>query len=161
MQNEEVVEVVLKRRSDLPVGSSVYVVCGEAAILRLRNLLVQFSERCENPSGTMLDLPYFLQKPGFLKRIPYLFVVSRRSGVDVSELLPEDLTGTVLLLEYSLWGRGTKAYATNDRSGSGTLLAQPGDRSRIATLVCGVLMGLGARVVMLSFTGIKAEAVKQ
>ncbi len=161
MQNEEVVEVVLKRRSDLPVGSSVYVICGEAAILRLQNLLVQFSERCENPSGTMLDLPYFLQKPGFLKRIPYLLVVSRRSGIDVSELTPEDLSGTVLLLEYRVWGRGTRAYATNDRSGSGTLLARPGDSSHIATLVCGVLMGLGARVIMLSFTGRNAQNVKQ
>ena len=102
MQKDEVVEVVLKRRSDLSLGSSVYVVRGEAAILRLQTLLIEFNERCQNPSGTMLDLPYFLQKPGFLKRVPYLFLVARRSGAAVSDLSPDDLSGTALLMEYQI-----------------------------------------------------------
>lgn len=155
-QDLDTAEVILKRKSDLLLGRSVYVVRGEAAILRLQGLLVQFSAQCQNPSGTLLDLSYFLQKPGFMKRVPYLFVVAKRSGVPIGKLLPDDLTGTVLLLEYRFWRFGTQAYATNDRSGSGTLLALPADRARVAALVCGVLMGHGARVAMLSFTGAAA-----
>lgn len=157
MQDRDTTEVVLRRDSDLPLGRSVYVVRGEAAILHLQGLLMRFSAACENPSGTLLDLPYFLQKPGFLKRVPYLFVIAKRSGVPVSGLVPEDLTGTVLLLEYRIWRLGTQAYATNDRSGSGTLLARPADRAKVAALVCGLMMGQGARVAMLSFTGAAAH----
>lgn len=152
MRYRETAEIILKRETDLSLGRSVYVVRGERPILRLQPLLLQFSELCENSSGTLLDLPYFLQKPGFLKRVPYLFVVAKRSGVAVSELKPEEITGTVLLLEYRMLWMGTQAYATNDRSGSGTLVARPGDRSRVAALICGLLMGHGARVAMLSFT---------
>ena len=76
-------EVVLKRTDDRAVGTSVYIVQGEAAILRLQGLLVQFSERCGNASSTLLDLPYFLQKPGLLKRSPRLFLAANRSGVPV------------------------------------------------------------------------------
>ncbi len=161
MQDQNTVEVVLKRQSDLPLGRSVYVVRGEEAILRLQGLLVRFSALCQNPAGTLLDLPYFLQKPGFLKRVPYLFIVAKRSGASVSSLQPDDLTGTVLLLEYRIWCFGTQAYATNDRSGSGTLLAQPADRARVAALVCGVLMGRGAKVAILSFTGAAATDVQR
>ncbi|MGI4855015.1 MAG: hypothetical protein ACRYF4_13335 [Janthinobacterium lividum] len=118
---------------------------------------MRYSEFCQSPSGTFLDLPYFLQKPGFLKRLPYLFVVSKRSGVPVSSLQPQDIAGTVLLLEYRLGCIGTKAFATNDRSGSGTLLARTEDRSQVAALICGVLMGRGARVALLSFTGTEVD----
>lgn len=161
MQDQNTKEVILKRESDLPLGASVYIVRGEAAILRLQGLLVKYSERCQNLSGTLLDLPYFLQKPGFLKRVPYLFLIAKRSGVPVGELTPDDLTGTVLLLEYRICGVGTQAFATNDRSGSGTLLARPEDRARVAALVCGVLMGHGAKVAMLSFTGASAADVQR
>ena len=157
MQDRDTVEVVLKRASDLSIGCSVYIVRGETSILQLQSLLVRYSETCQSSSGTLLDLPYFLQKPGFLKRLPYLLIVSKRSGVPVSSLQPEDMSGTVLLLEYRLWRFGTKAFATNDRSGSGTLLALPENRAQIATLICGVLMGRGARVALLSFTGADSD----
>lgn len=153
MQDRDTAEVTLKRAGDLLIGCSVYIVRGDAAILRLQALLVRYSEACSSPSGTFLDLPYFLQKPGFLKRLPYLFIVSKRPGVPASSLQPEDISGTVLLLEYRLGFLGTKAFATNDRSGSGTLLARPEHRSQVAALICGVLMGRGGRVALLSFTG--------
>ena len=99
----------------------------------------------------MLDLPYFLQKPGLLKRVPYLYLVSRRSGAAPSELTPEDLVGTVLLLEYHIGHLGTGAYASNDRSGQGTLLAAPADRLGVAELVCEILLKRGTSIAMLSF----------
>lgn len=133
--------------------ATVHVVRGERAVLRLQHLLIGFSEVCGTPSGTLLDLPYFLQKPGLLQRIPYLILVSRRSGAGPEALDPTDLLGSVLLMEYSVFGIGLRAFATNDRSGSGTLLALPEDKMSVAAAACELLVSRGAHVVMLSFTG--------
>lgn len=139
--------------------STVHVLRGERAVLRMQDLLIRFSERCGLPSGTLLDLPYFLQKPGLLKRVPYLFLMSSRPALPLEALQPEDLIGTVLLLEYRLMGVATQAFATNDRSGSGTLLALPEHRMSIAAAVCELLISRGASVVMLSFA--KMQGSKQ
>ena len=133
--------------------NTVHLLRGERAILALQGLLIRFSERCCAQSGTLLDLPYFLQKPGLLKRVPYLILVSRRSGVPCDALQPADLVGSVLLLEYRLLGLGTQAFASNDRSGSGTLLAMPEDRMSVGAAACELLISRGASVVMLSFAG--------
>ena len=133
--------------------ATVHVVRGERAILRLQGLLIALSETCGMPSGTLLDLPYFLQKPGLLRRVPYLVLVSRRSNTRPEALRPEDLLGSVLLMEYRFLGVGLQAFATNDRSGSGTLLALPEDRMSVAAAACELLVSRGAKVVMLSFAG--------
>ena len=129
---------------------TIYVVKGERAILALQPLLVRFSETCGQP-GTMQDLPYFLQKPGLLKRVPYLYLVSNRPGVAVAQVRPRDLIGALLLLEYQVLKVGTRAYATNDRSGRGALLALPEDRLMVATQICEQLLADGAAIAMLSF----------
>ena len=139
-------------RHPSPVSSSMYVVKGERAILALQPLLSRFSEIC-GQAGTMQDLPYFLQKPGLLKRVPYLYLLATRSAVAPSELQPTDLVGSLLLLEYHVLKVGTRAYATNDRSGRGTLLALPGDRLHVATRACETLLADGATIAMLSFLG--------
>ena len=131
-------------------ASCIYVVKGERAILALQPLLIQFSERCGQP-GTMQDLPYFLQKPGLLKRVPYLYLVATRAGMQPAELQPQDLIGSLLLLEYHILKVGTRSFATNDRSGRGSLLAAPQDRLCVAARVCETLLASGAAIAMLSF----------
>jgi hypothetical protein len=123
---------------------------GEKAILALQPLLVSFSERC-GQQGTMQDLRYFTQKPGLFKRIPYLYLVAKRPVRTPSELTPEDLLGSLLLLEYRVMKLATRCFATNDRSGRGTLLALPQDRMRVASTACEVLLAKNAKIVMLSF----------
>ncbi len=131
-------------------ASTIYVVKGERAILALQPLLIRFSEAC-GQAGTMQDLPYFLQKPGLLKRIPYLYLVAKHPGVAPAQLRPEDLIGSLLLLEYHVLKIGTRALASNDRSGRGTLLALPEDRLNVAARACQTLLASGAAIVMLSF----------
>ncbi len=133
-----------------PATPSIYVIKGERAILALQPLLIRFSETCGQPSA-MQDLPYFLQKPGLLKRVPYLYLVARRAGIPPKEMRPSDLIGSLLLLEYRVLKIGTRAFATNDRSGRGTLLALPQDRLYVATRICEELMADGAAIAMLSF----------
>ena len=133
-----------------PATPSIYVIKGERAILALQPLLIRFSETCGQPSA-MQDLPYFLQKPGLLKRVPYLYLVARRAGIPPKEMRPSDLIGSLLLLEYRVLKIGTRAFATNDRSGRGTLLALPRDRLYVATRICEELMADGAAIAMLSF----------
>lgn len=133
-----------------PAAAPVYIVRGERAILALQPLLIQFGDLCGQP-GIMQDLPYFLQKPGLLKRVPYLYLVARRAGVAPAELQPGDLIGSLLLLEYKVLKIGTRAYATNDRSGRGTLLAAPQDRLGVATRVCETVLASGGAIALLSF----------
>jgi hypothetical protein len=136
--------------ADFRAKSAIHVIKGEQAILALQPLLNRFSEAC-GQAGTMQDLPYFLQKPGLLKRVPYLYLVAKRPAGALSELQPSDLIGSLLLLEYHVLGLGTRAYATSDRSGRGALLALPEDRLDVATRVCEKLVVDGAAIAMLSF----------
>ena len=131
-------------------AAPIHVVKGERAILELQHLLIHFSELCGQP-GIMQDLPYFLQKPGLLKRVPYLYLVSKRPGVLPAELQPSDLIGSLLLLEYQVLRIGTRAYATNDRSGRGALLAAPRDKLGVATRVCETVLSNGGAIALLSF----------
>jgi hypothetical protein len=146
-------------REASPATSSIYVIKGERAILALQPLLVRFSEAC-GQSGSMQDLPYFLQKPGLLKRVPYLFLVAKRAGIAPANLQPQDLIGSLLLLEYRVLKIGTRAYATNDRSGRGTLLSAPEDRLHVAARVCGTLLENGAAIAMLSFLDSRIDESK-
>lgn len=141
------------------VFPSVHVIRGSEAILRYREMLLSFSERCGQP-GTMEDLTYFLSKPGLLKRVPSLFLVVNREHLKMEELRVEDLVGALFLYEYSLMGLGLRAFATNDRSGRGTMLALPFQRLKVAAIASRVLLDRGAHVMMLSFR-VGSEAVNR
>ena len=139
------------------VFPSVHVIRGSDAILAHRKMLIDFSQRCGQPS-TMEDLTYFLSKPGLLTRIPSLFLVVKRANLTVTELTVEDLEGALFLYEYSLMGVGLGGFATNDRSGRGTMLALPFQRLKVAAIASRVLLDRGAHLMMLSFR-VGSEAV--
>ena len=128
----------------------VHLVCGTEPILRMRSMLLEFSERCGQP-GTMEDLPYFLSKPGLLERVPYLFLLVKRQDLRPDELAVDDLLGALILYEFRVLGQGLRAFASNDRSGRGTLLALPPLRMKMAGLVSRALLDRGAQMIMLSF----------
>jgi hypothetical protein len=146
-----------RRKAASPDGTpsfryAVHLARGGESILRLRKLLVTFSERCGQP-GTMDDLAYFLSKPGLLKRVPCLFLIAKRQNVKLEELELDDLLGALLLYEYLFLGHGMRAYSSNDRSGRGTMLALPQQRLKAAAIFSRVLLDRGARAIMLSFRG--------
>jgi hypothetical protein len=128
----------------------IHVVRGKESILGMRQTLIEFSQRCGQP-GTMEDLTYFLSKPGILKRIPHLYLVVKRQDLTIDQIGVDDLMGVVLLYEYRALGIGIRAFATNDRSGRGTMLALPHHRLKVAAIASRVLLDRGAHIVMLSF----------
>jgi hypothetical protein len=147
--------LVIEKRSATRSAASerrhgIHVVRGCEAILGMRHMLIEFSQRCGQP-GTMEDLTYFLSKPGILKRVPHLYLLPTRQDLTLDQIGIDDLMGVVLLYEYRALGIGMRAYATNDRSGRGTMLALPHHRLKVAAIASRVLLDRGAHIVMLSF----------
>lgn len=132
-----------------------HVVVGRESILDLRSVLIPFSERCEQP-GTMEDLSYFLSKPGLLHRVPQLYLIVKRGGLRTEDISVNDLAGVALFYEYEVCSFGTGLFATNDRSGRGTLLAPKRERSRVAMHVSRIMIDRGAHAILLSYQGDEA-----
>jgi hypothetical protein len=131
-------------------NASVHVVKGDAAVRRLAGFLHEFGARCGQPEA-MQDLGFFLSKPGVMARIPHLLLVSRGKQFDADDPTMDELLGVLLIFEYRAMGRGTGAFATNDRSGRSTLLALPGCEQRVAALAVQALVKRGAQVVLVSY----------
>jgi hypothetical protein len=131
--------------------STIHIVSGRDAILRMRPILAELCTRCDQ-TGAMDDVVYFLSKPGALSRVPYLLLLSTTAIPNTDSLTAEDLLGAVLLYKYSILGFGIGAFTTNDRSGRGTLVAPRALRSQVADTVCRKLMDGGAFAVMLSYS---------
>ena len=129
-------------------GNTLHTVSGVEAILGMRDLLIEFSLRCDQ-AGTMEDLHYFLTKPGLMKRTPKLLLVSRHADRRLEEIRVDDLVGALLVYEFALMG--VRAFATNDRSGRGTLLAPAMHRAEVASIAAKALLEGGAQLVLLSF----------
>jgi hypothetical protein len=130
--------------------AKIHVVSGSNSILKLQPVLNELSARC-GQLGVMDDVGYFLKKPGILRRVPHLLVVSKASTLNLEKLTADDLLGAALLYKYKVLGCGIGTYTTNDRSGRGTLVAPAGLRSTLAEIVSRMLMGDGALAVLISF----------
>jgi hypothetical protein len=128
----------------------VHFVTGREPVLRLSQILIDFSAHCGQP-GAMDDIAYFLSKPGALPRIPNLLLVARRSDLDWNSPMLDELLGALLIFEQDISGFGVGAYATNDRSGRSTLIAVRSERSRVAALTSRALLERGAHLILMSY----------
>jgi hypothetical protein len=128
---------------------TVHPIAGREAVLRAARRLTAFAESC-GQSEAAHDIGYFLSKPGALPRIPRLLLVGSE---DLDEVAPraESLLGAVLIFEQRIAGVGIGAFATNDRSGRGSVIARGPDRARIAGLAAEWLVQHGAHLVLMSF----------
>ena len=136
--------------ADVISGAKIHVVSGTSSILRLQPVLNELSARC-GQLGAMDDVGYFLNKPGILRRVPHLLVVSKAPSLDFEKLTADDLVGAALLYKYKVLGCGIGTYTTNDRSGRGSLVAPAAIRSTLAEMVSRMLMDGGALAVLISF----------
>jgi hypothetical protein len=141
-------------------GTTVHIVRGDNSILRLQAVLTDLSARC-GQQGVMDDIGYFLSKPGTLKRVPHLLLISKAPVLDMKRLTANDLVGAVLLYKYTVLGCGIRTFSTNDRSGRGTLIAPAALRSTIAELVTRKLIDGGALAVLISFRDSDASNEKE
>ena len=124
---------------------------GQQAILDQRECLLELADR-SGQSDLLLDLPYYLAKPGLFRRRPVLLVVNgHRGSNDLSDSGPAALAGAALLFEYNVAGVPAGMYTSNDRSGRRTLIALPDARAHVAALAAEYLLERGAHIVMFSF----------
>src|ERR1700760_4737553 len=93
-------------------AATIHAVSGASSVLRLQGVLAELSARCDQ-LGVMDDIQYFLSKPGRLKRVPYLLLVSKTPSLNLDTLTPEDLYGAILLYRYKVAGVGVGIYTTN------------------------------------------------
>ena len=136
--------------------TAVQIVSGTQQILRLSRSLKEFSLRCGQPDAIQ-DLAYFLTKPGALPRVPHLLVVGPG---DLNSMHPRfhDSLGCLLIFEQQISGIGTRAFATNDRSGRSTLIAKPEDRSKVAAVASRALLERGAHLILMSYRAGEVDA---
>ena len=124
---------------------AVQVLRGHEAISEKRRLLAELAAR-SGQAELLSDIPYYLAKPGVLKRTPVLLLMSRSTPNE-----EEKIFGAVLLFEYSIGGIPSGMYTSNDRSGRRTVIAELGERAEVAAIAAEYLLEQGAHVVMLSF----------
>ena len=134
----------------LPATLFTHFVEGRDAILHMSFALCRLAELCQQP-GAMQDMAYFLAKPGLLKRVPVLMLLSDRPFPSDRPLSPDHLLGALLLYDNRMAGCSTRVFTTNDRSGRNTLIAPAALRSSLAEFAARALVKRGAHVVMISF----------
>jgi len=135
--------------------ATVHFISGNAAILRLSERLKEFSVCCGQPDA-MQDIAYFLSKPGALPRVPHLLLAGP-ADLNLKNPSSRDLSGVLLIFEQCVSGIGTRAFATNDRSGRSTLVARPFDRAKVAALTSRALLDRGAHLILMSYRPDEAE----
>ena len=137
---------------DMP-DHGIHIVRGREPILRMQQALADLSVRCDQ-TGAMDDLAYFLSKPGALKKIPCLILISigsepsTKSGENLSA---DELVAALLLYEHKAAGHGIRIFATDDTTGRRTLVAPPPLRSAVAMIASRKLLDVGARSILISF----------
>ena len=131
-------------------AATLHTVCGCDSILRLQRVLADLSVKCGQP-GVMDDVGYFLSKPGTLRRVPHLLLISKAPALDLERVTADDLLGAVLVYRYMVLGCGIGMFSTNDRSGRGTLVGPAALRSTLAEMATRSLMERGAFAVLISF----------
>lgn len=121
---------------------------GKEAILSLRSDLEVLASRC-GQTGAMDYIGHFLRSPDNAKKIPHLVRICAESDWGMGQVL----VGAALLYEYRLSMVPSRIFATDDGTGSRTVIAPEGIRGEIAVKTCQHLMDEGARIVLLSYKG--------
>jgi hypothetical protein len=135
--------------ADDPNSAHFFVLRGRVEILRLRSVLRNLSEFCDQAGATDY-LEYFLTATENLKKTPYLVLMASRSDVSVLELRARDLWGAVLVYEYRVLGFGSSLFTASDYNGSRAVIAPAKLRRQVSAAVCRYLMDRGAQIVLLN-----------
>lgn len=112
----------------------------------MQPLLIALSHKT-GQSGAMDWLDHFLYSRNSLKKDPYVVLLGRGP---VRASSTDSLLGAVLIYEYCFAGLPTGVFATDDVSGTRTVLAPPGSRLAVAHLAVRQLMRRSAAMVFAS-----------
>jgi hypothetical protein len=146
-------------RATAPAAATtgVHLLRGRHAVTAMTNMLRQLASRTGQASaGHWLE--YHLSSPSALKKIPTLLLMGLDARVNPAEAATHDLIGAVLLYEYQVAGRGLRVFATDDTTGSTSVIAPPHLRLQVAEAACQALLANGALAAMVTFQGRPEEA---
>ena len=129
-----------------PAGAAIHIVRGRNAILRMREMLVELSARCDQ-HGAMDHLEYFLSRPKFANKIPCLILFCSVCP----PTSPDEIEGAILLYEYQVSGFGCRVFVADYHGGDRTVIAPAQFRAQIASLGCRALLSRGALAVQLTY----------
>lgn len=136
-------------KGDAPPSAHFLLLRGRAEVLRLRAVLADLCARC-GQVGALDYLEYFLTATENLRKIPYLVLMTSKTGAGATELRAEDIDGAVLVYEYKVAGFRSTLFAACDYNGSRAVIAPARLRRQVSAAVCRYLMDHGAQVVLLS-----------
>ena len=128
-------------------SSRLLILDTREAILSLRGVLEELAERC-GQAGAMHWLPYFLDRGVTGRRTPILVLSLGPERSSGSSLQADDLEGAALLFEYRVFGLRTRAVTTADAVGFTSVIAPPGERTRVAATAARALVKRGAAIVL-------------
>ena len=129
-----------------PAGAAIHIVRGRTAILKMHEMLVQFSARCDQ-HGAMDHLEYFLSRPKFANKIPCLILFCSACP----PTSPDEIEGAILLYEYQVSGFGCRVFVADYHGGDRTVIAAAQFRAQVASLGCRALLSRGALAVQLTY----------
>jgi hypothetical protein len=129
-----------------PTQAVVHIVRGREAILRMYEMLIELSARCDQ-HGAMDHLEYFLSRPKFINKIPCLILFCSVCPPTT----PDEIEGAILLYEYRMAGAGCRVFVADYHGGDRTVIAPPQFRAQIASLGCSALLARGALAVQITY----------
>jgi hypothetical protein len=129
-------------------GARAEIVRGSREVLDQLPRLMLLAERCDQKS-VVEQIDYYISRPFQRKKIPCLVLL--RSGKAPEEGLGGELLGAVLLYEFEIAGCRTGIFATDDKSGTRTVLGPPESYSRIVIAAMHALVARGAHVILVTY----------
>ncbi len=125
------------------------IVRGREAVSALQPALVALS-RATGQAGAMDWLSHHLHSPSSLKKDPHVVLFGRDAGASPDRIDEDWLLGAVLIYEYRFAGLPTGIFATDDVSGTRTVIASASSRFELAQRATAQLMRRNAAIVFAS-----------
>jgi hypothetical protein len=126
-------------------GARAEIFRGNREVLEQLPLLMPLAERCDQQS-VVEQIDYYISRPFQRKKMPCLVLLRGSKAPERGEIL-----GAVLLYEFEVAGRSTGVFATDDKSGTRTVLGPLASYSRIVIAAMHALVESGAHVILVTY----------
>jgi len=139
--------------------ASAVVFRGHREVLDQLPILMPLAEQWDQVA-VVEQIDYYISRPFQRKKTPCLVLL--RSSTQ-GERVTGEILGAVLLYEFELGGRGTGIFATDDKSGTRTVLGPAASYRKIAIAAMHALAAKGAHVILLSYqeTSCEGESIAE
>jgi hypothetical protein len=127
--------------------ASAEVLRGHREVLDQLPLLMPLAEQWDQVA-VIEQIDYYISRPFQRRKRPCLVLLRSSKPED---RFAGEIFGAVLLYEFELGGRGTGIFATDDKSGTRTVLGPPASYRKLVIAAMHALVGKGAHVILISY----------